>query len=195
MGWFRKPPDPVVLPAGTSEAQIPRALRTKLTQEPTLLPTYGWPKGTTIDAAQRPDWSWRVDPIFDLRPDGARPPAIQPLDLDDPEGVEAALAEADAPNVIDAYHALAARHQYSFRALRNARQILFRSNFGAVRFERRDGVLHAIHELYTAARRPNDAGTEPLKPELFVLHEAALASPGAKRPEDGLQPLEEEASA
>jgi hypothetical protein len=195
MGWFRKPPSPIVLPADTSAAQIPRALRTKLTQEPTLLPTYGWPKGTTIDAAQRPDWSWRVDPIFDLRPDEARPLAIQPLDLDDPSGVEAALTEADAPNVIDSYHALTARHQYSFRALRNSRQILFRSNFGAVRFERRDGVLHAIHEMYTAARKPNEAGTEPLKPELFVLHEAALASPGARRPEDGLQPLEGEATA
>jgi hypothetical protein len=46
--------------------------------------------------------------------------------------------------------------------------------------------------MYTAARKANEAGTEPLKPELFVLHEAALEAPGARRPEDGLQPLEEE---
>jgi len=46
-------------------------------------------------------------------------------------------------------------------------------------------VLHAIHEMYTAARRPEESGTEPLRPELFVLHEAALAAPGAQRPEDG----------
>jgi hypothetical protein len=193
MGWFETPSNPIVLPPNTSAAGIPRALRAKLKQEPTLLPTYGWPKGTTINAAQRPDWSWRVDPIFDLRPDTARPLAIQPLALEDPTGVEAALAEADAPNAIDAYHALAARHQYSFETLRNSRQILFRSNFGIVRFERREGgVLHAIHEMYTAARRPQEAGTEPLTPDLFVLHEAALAAPGAKRPEDGLQPIEEE---
>ena len=62
-----------------------------------------------------------------------------------------------------------------------------------MRFERRDdGVLQAIHEMYTAARKPTDAGTEPLKPELFVLHVAALKAPGETRPEDGLQPLEEE---
>lgn len=195
MGWLRKPPNPIVLPAGTGAARIPRALRTKLTQEPTLLPTYGWPKGTTINPAQRPDWSWRVDPVFDLRPDNERPLAIRPLELPDPAGIEAALAAVDGPNVLDAYHALAARHQYSFETLRNSRQILFRSNFGAVRFERRDGVLHAVHEMYTAARKPGEAGTEPLKPELFVLHKTALAAPGAKRPEDGLQPLEEETPA
>jgi hypothetical protein len=190
MGWLIKPAGPIVLPPGTSEARVPRALRSKLKQEPTLLPTYGWPEGSTVNPSQRPDWSWRVDPIFDLRPDSDRPAAIRPLELEDPAGVEAALAEADAPNAIDAYQALAGRHQYSFETLRNSRQILFRSNFGVVRFERRVEVLHAIHEMYTVARRPEEAGTEPLKPELFVLHEAALATPGAERPEDGLQPLE-----
>jgi hypothetical protein len=191
MGWFKRPANPIVLPPNTSEARVPRALRSKLKREPTLLPTYGWPEGSTVNATQRPDWSWRVDPIFDLRPDSARPPAIRPLDLEDAAGVEAALAEADGPNAIEAYQALAGRHQYSFETLRNSRQILFRSNFGIVRFERRNGVLHAIHEMYTAARKPEEAGTEPLKPELFVLHEAALAAPGAKRPEDRLQPLEQ----
>jgi hypothetical protein len=55
-----------------------------------------------------------------------------------------------------------------------------------VRFERTDGVLHAVHEMYTAARRPEETGTEPLLPELFVLHKAALTAPGATRPEDSL---------
>jgi hypothetical protein len=47
-------------------------------------------------------------------------------------------------------------------------------------------VLHAVHELYTAARKPEQSGTEPLKPELFVLQAAPLAAPGAVRPEDTL---------
>lgn len=195
LGWYAKPANPVQLPAGKSEADIPRALRAKLKTEPVLVPTYGWPKGTTINPATPPDWSWRVEPIFDLRPDSARPVAIQPLAFSDPAAVETALTESGAPRAIDGYQALAARHQYSLETLRNSRQMLFRSNFGVVRFERRNGVLHAIHEMYTAARVPGDTGTEPLKPELFVLHEAALAAPGAPRPENGLQPIEAETPA
>jgi hypothetical protein len=186
MGWLRKPSNPIVLPSGTDAGEIPREYRGKLKQEPTLLPTLGWPDDTTINPAQRPDWSWRVEPIFDLRADDARPPPIRPLPFEDAAAVEAALAAADPKDAIAGYQAVAARQQYSLESLKNSRQILFRSNFGLVRFERRGGVLHAIHEMYTGARLPAEAGTEPLKPQLFVLHEAALQAPGAVRPEDTL---------
>jgi hypothetical protein len=186
MGWLRRPSNPIVLEAGTSEAEIPREYRAKLKQEPTLLPTLGWPDDTTVNPAQRPDWSWRVEPIFDLRADEARPAPIQQLKLTDASGVQVALTEAGGPNSIKGFHAVAARQQHALETLKNSRQILFRSNFGLVRFERREGVLHAIHEMYTAARRPEETGTEPLLPQLFVLHEAALSAPGAPRPEDGL---------
>jgi hypothetical protein len=187
MGWLRRPSSPIVLPSGTSEAEIPREYRGKLKQEPTLLPTLGWPDDTTINPAQRPDWSWRVEPIFDLRADDARPEPIRPLEFSDVAAVEAAFASPDAAGTIAGYQAVAARQQRSLETLKNSRQILFRANFGLVRFERRaGGVLHAIHEMYTGARLPEEAGTEPLKPQLFVLHEAALAAPGAVRPEDTL---------
>ena len=42
------------LPAGKSEQDIPRALRAKLRHEPVLLPTYGWPRGTTVKPGRRP---------------------------------------------------------------------------------------------------------------------------------------------
>jgi hypothetical protein len=186
MGWLRRPSDPIVLPSGTSEGEIPREYRGKLKQEPTLLPTLGWPDDTTINPAQRPDWSWHVEPIFDLRADDARPEPIRALEFSDATAVEAAFASPDAAGAIAGYQAVAARQQRSLETLKNSRQILFRANFGLVRFERREGVLHAIHEMYTAARLPEEAGTEPLKPQLFVLHEAALAAPGAVRPEDTL---------
>jgi hypothetical protein len=186
MGWLRRPSNPIVLEAGTPESEIPREYRAKLKQEPTLLPTLGWPDDTTINPAQRPDWSWRVDPIFDLRADDARPAAIQPFKFGDASGVQVALTEAGGPNSIKGFHAVAGRQQHALETLKNSRQILFRSNFGLVRFERREGVLHAIHEMYTAARRPEETGTEPLLPALFVLHEAALSAPGATRPEDTL---------
>lgn len=186
MGWLRRPSNPIVLEAGTPESEIPREYRAKLKQEPTLLPTLGWPDDTTVNPAQRPDWSWRVDPIFDLRADDARPAAIQPFKFGDASGVQVALTEAGGPNSIKGFHAVAGRQQHALETLKNSRQILFRSNFGLVRFERREGVLHAIHEMYTAARRPEETGTEPLLPALFVLHEAALSAPGATRPEDTL---------
>jgi hypothetical protein len=192
MGWLRRPSNPIVLEAGTDEAEIPREYRAKLKQEPTLLPTLGWPDDTTVNPAQRPDWSWRVEPIFDLRADDKRPAPIQQLKLTDASGVQVALTEAGGPNAIKGLHAVAARQQRSLETLKNSRQILFRSNFGLVRFDRRDGVLHAIHEMYTAARRPEETGTEPLLPQLFVLHEAALSAPGAPRPEDGLVVDEDE---
>lgn len=188
LGWFTKPANPVLLPPGKSEKDIARALRAKSKLEPTLLPTFAWPPGSTVNPAQLPDWSWRVEPIFDLRPDAQRPPGIRPSAIDAP-AVKTMLGEPNAPRAIDAYQAVASQHQFALQNLRNSRQILFRSNFGAVRFERRAGVLHAIHEMYTAAPAPENIGTDALKPELFVLHEAALAAPQAVRPENTpLQP-------
>jgi hypothetical protein len=189
LGWDVKPLNPVILPADKSQKDIPRALRARLKLEPMLIPTYGWPKGSVINPAEMPDWSWRVEPIFDVRPDAARPRAIRPLAIE--VDAEAMLTEINGPRAIDGYQAAVTRHQRAVETLRNSRQILFRSNFGVVRFEQRPStspgtagtVLHAVQELYTAARLPEDVGTEPLKPELFVLHEAALAAPEAVRPE------------
>src|SRR5262249_11415434 len=107
LGWDVRPPTPTVLPAGKSERDIPRALRAKLRTEPTLLPTYGWPKGSIINPSQLPDWSWRVEPLFDVRANEARPPAIQSLPLD--ATANATLHVPDAPHAIDGHHAAAAR--------------------------------------------------------------------------------------
>ena len=101
---------------------------------PTLLPTLGWPDDTTINPAQRPDWSWRVEPIFDLRADDARPPAIQPFKLGDAAGVQSALTQPGGADSIKGFHAVAGRQQRSLESLKTARQILFHSNFGLVRF-------------------------------------------------------------
>jgi hypothetical protein len=188
LGWKDKPANPIILPAGVTDSDVPRALRARLKREPVMVPTSGWPAGSSVNPAQPPDWSWHVAPVLDLRPDGAgpgtRPLAAQPLAIDTPT----VLRQLAEPRSVDAFQALAARHQRALETLRNSRQILFRSNFGLVRFERRDGLLHAIHEAFTSFRLPGDLGSEAPRAEAFMQHAAALADPAAPRPEAKLNP-------
>jgi len=86
---------------------------------------------------------------------------------------------------VRAYQKIAARHQSSLGRLRNARQILFRSNFGLLRFEREeDDTLTAVHEVYTAFTNPEDPNppAQPA-PAPYLLQRASLG------------PLQEEAPA
>jgi hypothetical protein len=188
LGWRSRPSHPVMLQDGETEDHIPRALRAKLRQDPTMLPTYGWPPGTTIDLTQLPDWQWRVQPVFDVRADAERPAAEQPLPIDT-NAVAAQLDGPVAPQAILGYQAIAATHQRALEIMRNSRQILFRSNVGVVRFEKRGDVLHAIHEAYSAFKLPSEVGTDPPKPAAFMVHDAALSTPDAPRPHTRLQPL------
>ena len=63
--------------------------------------------------------------------------------------------------MFDALQTIAARHQSALGRMRNARQMLFRSNFGVCRFiegarapgEAADAIT-AVHELYTSAIDP-----------------------------------------
>jgi hypothetical protein len=57
LGWTVKPPNPVLLPSGSSEVDVPRALRAKLDRAPVMIPTYGWPAGSTINRRRRPTGS------------------------------------------------------------------------------------------------------------------------------------------
>jgi hypothetical protein len=188
LGWKSKPVQPVLLPPGKAERDIPRALRARLRREPVMVPTSGWPAGSGVNPAEPPDWSWHVSPLFDLRPDGSgpgtRPLAAQPLPID----TAAVLAGLSQPDSVGAFHTLAARHQRALETLRHSRQILFRSNFGLLRFEQRDGVLHAIHEAYTSFREPGEVGSDAPRAEAFMQHVAALADPAAPRPEAQLNP-------
>jgi hypothetical protein len=189
LAWKQEQPGVIVLPEGGTEADIPRALRAKLAHEPVLVPTYGWPDGSTVNPATPPDWQWRVEPLIDQRAEAARPEAARPLAIDK-QALNDILGSANSPRTIEAYQQLAARHQRTLKTLRHSRQILFRSNFGVLRFERSGGVLNAVHEIYTAVPR---LATDVPKPELFVRHVAPLAAPGLTKPQATLQPLKAEA--
>jgi hypothetical protein len=163
MGWNNADDKAFAFKGGHSLADTPPVLRRKLRQSPMLMPTFGWPEGTTVDAAKLPDWSWRLKPTLDVRKESDRPPPGQLRALDPPETrVQSILANHTEPGKeLMAYATIAARHMDQFDKLRHSRQILFRSNFALVRFERTPD-LTAVHEVYTALPDPNAApGTPP----------------------------------
>jgi hypothetical protein len=163
-----------------------------------MIPTWGWPDRNPPNAPQRdlakvshindtlpPDWLWRAQPLLDKRPDAQRPPAIRPLALDD-TAIDNQLR--DKATALDAYVSVAARHQSAVEKLKNSRQILFRSNFGLVRFERRATQLFAIHEAYTAFADPDAVVPEAPKPAPFMVHEASLGPLDELPPQGELRP-------
>jgi hypothetical protein len=175
MGWNAADAKAFVFTERTGLADIPPVLRRKLHQTPMLMPTFGWPAGTTVASDKLPDWSWRLTPTLDLRPDAERPPPGRPRDLDPDEArIQAILVDRAEPGKESlAYATIAARHLEQFDKLRHSRQILFRANFGLVRFERAP-VLTAVHEVYTALPDPDAAADALPKPFPYMLQRASL---------------------
>ena len=187
LGWERPVDDMVLLPEGTGIGQLVPHMRARLVETPVLLPTWGWPddnevprqdpaydrtKASRLNPDALPDWSWRATPLLDQRPDAERPKAIQELPVD-ADQIDRDLAGDST--VVDAYHAIAARHQHALGHLRNARQILFRGNFAVVRFNELDGgEVEAVHEVYTAFSDPDQPAAEEPKPEPFMVQVASL---------------------
>ena len=147
LAWNQPLDDLVLLPQGMSQLDLVPVMRAKLQSVPVLVPTWGWPdqndpdhpeqfdpqKASRLNPALPPDWRWRVKPLLDPRPDAQRPASIRLLPIDE-GAIDRNLA--DPPTVLEAYQAIAARHQHALNRLRNARQILFRANVGRVRFTR-----------------------------------------------------------
>ena len=185
MGWNAADDKAFVFTAGTGLADVPPVLRRKLEQSPMLMPTFGWPDGTTIAPDRLPDWSWRSQPTLDLRPESERPPPGQPRPLDpDATRIQAVLVDRAEPGrEMGAYATVAARHQDQFDRLRHSRQILFRANFAVVRFER-SPTLTAVHEVYTALPDPGEAADAAPKPFAYMVQRASLEGSAAEvRPE------------
>lgn len=187
MGWKDKDDneDAFVFANGASMANIPPALRRRFNESPMMMPTFGWPAGTTVNPAKLPDWSWRLQTALDLRPDAERPKPGRPRALDPgDERIQQVLVQRTEPGQeVAAYATIAGRHQDQFDRLRHSRQILFRSNFGLVRFERAP-VLTAVHEVYTGLADPDAAADQEVKPEAYMVQKASLESSAEEvRPE------------
>ncbi|MGH8718978.1 MAG: hypothetical protein ACREV0_08580 [Burkholderiales bacterium] len=178
MGWNESDEAAFVLPAGSDLGDTSPALRKKLAHSPMLVPTFGFPAGTTVAPDKLPDWSWRLVPLIDQRPDGERPKAGRPRPLaPNDEHIESVLTTgANSGAELAAYQSVAQRHQDQFDRMRHSRQILFRSNFGLVRFERdAAGAPLAVQELYSALRDPDEPVELDPPPLPFVVQRASLA--------------------
>jgi len=185
MGWNAADDKAFVFAAGSGLADIPPVLRRKLKKSPMLMPTFGWPDGTKVAPDHLPDWSWRLKPTLDVRPDAERPRPGQPRALEPSDArVQSILVDhAEPGKELRTYGTIAARHQDQFDRLRHSRQILFRSNFGFVRFERAP-TLTAVHEVYTALRDPDAPADEAPKPVAYMIQKASLeGSADEVRPE------------
>ena len=194
-GWDRPADDLVLLPEGRTEDDLVAATRAKLLRSPVLLPAHGWlddnepgqphrPELTTrLNPAHPPDWRWRVQPLLDDRPDAERPSPIRARPIDD-AAVEAQLA--DPAQVFTALQTIAARHQSALDRMRNARQMLFRSNFGVCRFTTEaGGAITAVHELYTSALDPE---TQLPVLDRYLVQEAPLGPVEEPPPDAAARP-------
>lgn len=206
MGWLDGADGAFVFPAGKALQDVPLVVRKRIAQRPAHLPTFGWPSDptrpdtepgarTSISPARRPDFSWTLRPVFDLRPDGARPLMARPDGFVGAPPTPAELA-AGSDSAFDAYARIAQRHFHQLDRLGNSRFILFRSNLARVVFNKRpEGqreVLEAVHQVMTALSDPLDPrlqarvpNTHLLKPEVAMEQRAELTPPlGTVRPED-----------
>jgi hypothetical protein len=194
IAWHQPLDDLVLLPDGTSQLDLVPVMRSRLQSVPVMVPSWGWPdhndpadpahfdpgKASRLNPARPPDWRWRVTALRDARPEAQRPAAVRLLAVD-----EAAIDQnlASPSTVLEAYQAIAARHQHALNRMRNARQILFRANVGRVSFHTYDdGRLDAIHEVYTAFADPDQPAAVKPAPEVFLRLVAPLG------PEDETPP-------
>ena len=201
IGWDKPQDGMVLLPDGVNEAALVPALRARLRETPVMVPTSGWPdenegdaddpaKKTRLNPAVPPDWRWRVKALVDERKDSDRPKPAQPLAID-VAAIDALLTTSEtnpvAGQAAQAYLLLAARHQDAIEKTKNSRQILFRSNFGLVRFEHDGTKLVAVHELISAFLDPTEALPQAaLVPATYMLHKAVLG-PEDEAPPDTLR--------
>jgi hypothetical protein len=206
MGWLDGADGAFVFPAGKALQDVPLVVRKRIPQRPAHLPTFGWPSDparpdtdpaarTRINPARRPDFSWTLRPVFDLRPDSARPLMARPDGFVGAPPTPAELT-ASSDSAFDAYARIAQRHFHQLDRLGNSRFILFRSNLARVIFSKRtEGqreVVEAVHQVMSALPDPLDPrlqarvpNTHLLKPEVAMEQRAELTPPlGAVRPED-----------
>jgi hypothetical protein len=130
LGWDHRAGLQVTNPGGLHNQPT---YRIRLRKEPVLLPTRGWPPGTTANLP--PDWSWRVILAADERPDDSSPgarPAKGQAQLITPD-VDPTTGDAGA-----AYRKVLARHIDLFKK-NVGRRVVWENNIGVLKFTKDGG--------------------------------------------------------
>jgi hypothetical protein len=153
-----KTASPIQLPTG---AHIGFGRRARMRRSPSLLPSGGWPSGTTIPTDKPPDWSWRLKVMRDQRPSTALPPPLRTPVL---------ASEFSAASPIAGYRLIAGRHaQAALTRFDPLRNVVFATNVAVVSLEADGGGLKLAHTLLS-----QDAPDSPTPAENTV-HEAPLS--------------------
>lgn len=178
LAW-KDAPAPINLPTA---ARIGLGRRARMLRSPALLPTRGWPAGTSFPSDKRPDWSWRLTLVRDQRPNSALPAKLQ----------QPALIPAVDVNPADplpGYAAVASRQALlAATHFDHLRQMVFNTNFGLVSFSGSGDALKLTHTLMSHNGEP---GENKATPNTVV--EIALVTPSSAQPPVllGMPPLPE----
>ncbi len=143
---------------------IPSTFRPLLRISPVLLPTQGWPAGTTIGVD--PDWSWRMSLVKDGRPDDASPNA-RPSD-----GQAGNITpDVDPAEPENGYLQVLQRHE---KMLSNKipRSVVHASNIGLITFSGTADTLKVKHDLMY----PHPGGEKAGDPKAYTSHEIDLVA-------------------
>jgi hypothetical protein len=141
---------------------IPRVRRAMLRREPVVVPSEGWPPGTTI--SRPPDWVWRTGLALDRRPDDGSP-AARPSDA----GIGAITPDLNPAASGDGYTAVLVRGEKQIKS-RIARAVVYASHVGVVTLTGDSGsrsVRHSFHYEHPDGRKPND-------PQVYTEHQLTL---------------------
>jgi hypothetical protein len=142
---------------------IPGTFRALLSRSPVLLPTEGWPAGTTITPP--PNWSWRIRLVKDGRPDDNSAES-RPAD-----GQDSAISpDIDPDDPGDGYTAVLLRHAKAI-SKKIARSVVFSSNIGLVSFSGSNDTLKVEHALMYV----HPEGAKPGDPKAYTAYELSLA--------------------
>lgn len=141
---------------------IPGTLRPLLNSSPVLVPTRGWPPGTSIT---RPtDWSWRMRLLMDARPDDNSPNA-RPKD-----GQPGAISPDVDPAAPEAGYLATVLREEKTLGSKITRAVVYNNNLGMITFSGSAETLKVKHEL--VYQHPE--GAKPDDPQAYTAYETNL---------------------
>jgi hypothetical protein len=151
--------------------RIPRGRLSQLRQTPALAPASGWPAGTTLEAAGKPVWGWRMSIVKDERPDSSAPGA-RPADAQ----ATVITPDIDPGSLADLARVL--RRSEAQLASKIARSTVFASHLGLVSFATAPdlSVTHTFMYQHAGTRKPLD-------PQAYTAHTMSLEATTDTAPE------------